>query len=52
VVLLLEPAHVVMERGMLLGIKRRAERAPVAPANAAGDPPIEPVEQRCEGGSP
>jgi hypothetical protein len=28
--LLLEPTHFVMERGMLLGIKRRAEHAGVA----------------------
>ena len=30
-VLLLEPVHFVMERGMLLGIKRRAEHAGAAP---------------------
>jgi hypothetical protein len=32
-VLLLEPTHFVMERGMLLGIKRRAEHAGVATIN-------------------
>jgi hypothetical protein len=38
--LLVEPTHFVMERGMLLGIKRRAERAGLTPATAAGDPPV------------
>jgi hypothetical protein len=33
-VLLLEPVHFVMERGMLLGIKRRAEHAGVAAVTA------------------
>jgi hypothetical protein len=36
---LLEPTHFVMERGMLLGIKRRAERTGLTPATATGDPP-------------
>jgi hypothetical protein len=35
--LLLEPSHFVMQRGMLLGIKRRAERTGLTPAT--GDPP-------------
>jgi len=42
---LLEPTHFVMERGMLLGIKRRAERAGLTPTTAAGDPP-EPGNSR------
>jgi hypothetical protein len=32
---LLEPAHFVMERGMLLGIKRRAETGSIVPTTAA-----------------
>jgi hypothetical protein len=38
--LLLEPIHFVMERGMLLGIKRRAEHAATAPVTIAADPPL------------
>jgi hypothetical protein len=37
--LVFEPAHFIMQRGMLLGIKKRAERARVtarAPAVASG----------------
>jgi hypothetical protein len=37
--LLLEPTHFVMERGMLLGIKRRAERTGLTPPTSAGDLP-------------
>lgn len=37
--LLLEPTHFVMERGMLLGIKRRAEHTGLTPATVTGDPP-------------
>jgi hypothetical protein len=35
--LLLEPIHFVMERGMLMGIKRRAEHAATVPAAIDGD---------------
>jgi hypothetical protein len=35
--LLLEPIHFVMERGMLMGIKRRAEHATAVPAIIAAD---------------
>jgi hypothetical protein len=38
--LLLEPIHFVMERGMLMGIKRRAEHAAMVPATIAGDPSL------------
>jgi hypothetical protein len=31
-----EPAHFVMESGMLLGIKRRAERDPLLRTSGAG----------------
>jgi hypothetical protein len=38
--LLLEPIHFVMERGMLMGIKRRAEHAATVSAAIAGDPSL------------
>ncbi len=38
--LLLEPIHFVMERGMLMGIKRRAEHAATVPANITADPSL------------
>jgi hypothetical protein len=38
--LVLEPIHFVMERGMLLGIKRRAEHAATVSATIARDPSL------------
>ncbi len=38
--LLLEPIHFVMERGMLMGIKRRAEHAATVPATITADPSL------------
>ena len=38
--LLLEPIHFVMERGMLMGIKRRAEHAATVPVTIARDPSL------------
>jgi hypothetical protein len=38
--LLLEPIHFVMERGMLIGIKRRAEHTATVPATMTADPSL------------